>query len=209
MARISAAERRSALVQAALRVIASQGVAAATTRAIVAEAGMSLASFHYVFKSRDELISELITFVVEHEILAARAALTPGADLHTTIRDGLRAYVQLVEADPLRELAMFELVQYALRTPELSPAARTQYDAYYRAGAGILEQVAEQTGVTWRHPIDQMARILITLTDGLTLGWLVDRDTPKTERVIEFATEALAAMAKPNEAMATPNEEAS
>ena len=40
----------------ALTVIARDGVHAATTRAIVAEAGMALASFHYAFRSRDELI---------------------------------------------------------------------------------------------------------------------------------------------------------
>ena len=61
--RIPAAERRSALIEAALRVVARNGLAQATTRAIVAEAGMSLASFHYVFDSRDELIDELITTV--------------------------------------------------------------------------------------------------------------------------------------------------
>ncbi|MBB5869981.1 AcrR family transcriptional regulator [Allocatelliglobosispora scoriae] len=200
MARIPAAERRSALVQAALRVIATHGVAAATTRAIVAEAGMSLASFHYAFKSRDELISELITFVIDHEILAATQGLATGADLRTTIRDGLHAYLRLVEQDPLRELAMFELVQYAMRTPELGAAARQQYDAYYRAAAGLLVHVAEQNRITWRRPIDEMARILITLSDGLTLGWLVDRDSAQAESVIEFATEALAAMAVPHPA---------
>ena len=54
MARIPAAQRRDALIGAALQVVADRGVAAATTRAIVAEAGMSLASFHYAFESRDD-----------------------------------------------------------------------------------------------------------------------------------------------------------
>ena len=53
MTRIPVVDRRTALVQAALRVVARDGVAAATTRRIVAEAGMPLASFHYVFASRD------------------------------------------------------------------------------------------------------------------------------------------------------------
>ena len=55
MTRIPAAERRAALIDAALRVVSRNGLAQATTRAIVAEAGMSLASFHYAFESRDEL----------------------------------------------------------------------------------------------------------------------------------------------------------
>ena len=60
MTRIPVADRRTALVQAALRVVARDGVAAASTRRIVGEAGMPLASFHYVFESRDELMAQLI-----------------------------------------------------------------------------------------------------------------------------------------------------
>ena len=58
MPRLAVAERRAALVEAALRVMVRGGLAAGTTRAIVAEAGMSLASFHYAFSSRDELLRE-------------------------------------------------------------------------------------------------------------------------------------------------------
>jgi DNA-binding transcriptional regulator YbjK len=75
--RISATQRRAALVQAALRVVAARGVQAATTRAIVAEAGMSLASFHYAFESRDELMSELVTSVVAGEERALGPVLSP------------------------------------------------------------------------------------------------------------------------------------
>ena len=197
--RMAALERRERLVEAALRVIAREGVAAATTRAIVAEAGMPLASFHYVFHSRDELISDLIRYVVDNEALAAQAALSIEADLRTTIRNGFQAFMDLVASDPLREQAMLELTQYALRTPELGDSARLQYDSYYRAASGILEAVAGQLGIQWKRPIPEMARILITFTDGLTMGWLVDRDMAATERVIDFAADALAALASPGE----------
>lgn len=192
---MAAAQRRASLVQAALRVIARDGVAAATTRAIVAEADMPLASFHYAFRSRDELIAELIEFVVDNEAMAASAALSFEGDLKSTIRGGLKAFMDLVASDPLREQAMLELTQYALRTPDLGDAAVRQYASYYRAAAAILETVAQKLGIAWQRPIDEMARILITLTDGLTMGWLVDRDTAATERVIDFAAQALAALA--------------
>jgi AcrR family transcriptional regulator len=202
---MSAAERRAELVQAALRVIATQGVAAATTRAIVAEADMPLASFHYAFRSRDELIAELIAFVVDNQSLAAAAMLTPGADLATLIRQGLHAFLQVVAGDPLREQAMFELVQYALRTPELGPSARLQYDSYYQAATAILAYAAEQTGSVWTVPIADVARIIVTLTDGLTMTWLVDRDTAACQRVIDFAATSIAQLATPSAPDATPS----
>ncbi len=76
MPRLPAEVRRAALVEAALRVMARDGLAAGTTRAIVAEAGMSLASFHYAFASRDELLRELVHRVVGHELAAASSRPT-------------------------------------------------------------------------------------------------------------------------------------
>ena len=64
MARLALADRRAALIGAAVRVIARSGLAAATTRAIVTEAGMPLGSFHYVFDSRDDLITAVIETVM-------------------------------------------------------------------------------------------------------------------------------------------------
>lgn len=197
MTRMAVADRRTALIQAAIRVIAAEGVAAATTRAVTAEAGMSLASFHYAFRSRDELIAELIPFVVEEETKAAAATLTDGVDLTTALRLGLTAFLDLVAADPARELAMLELTQYALRTGTLGEAAKTQYASYRQAAGALAEAAAHASGRSWTKPIDDVARIIVTLTDGLTLDWLVHRDTAASRRVVDFAAEALAALAKP------------
>ena len=169
------------------------GVAAATTRAIAAEAGMSLASLHYAFESRDELIA----YVVQEQTYAAIQTIHPGADLVSTIRDALRAFLDVVAGDPQRELAMFELTQYALRTPGMADAARRQYDGYHTAAAAVVNAVGKMTGHSWARPLDEMARILVTLTDGLTIRWLVDRDTDAAQPVIDFAAHALAALAVP------------
>jgi AcrR family transcriptional regulator len=181
------------LIQAALRVISRDGVAAATTRAIAAEAGMSLASLHYAFSSRDELIA----YVVQEQTTAALGAIEPGDDLASTIGNALRAFLGVVAADPRRELAMFELTQYALRTPGLADAAKRQYDGYHAAAVQVVTAVGELAGQRWKRPVDEMARIVVTLTDGLTLRWLVDRDTDAAAAVIDFAAHALAALAEP------------
>jgi AcrR family transcriptional regulator len=74
--RMSPEDRRDALVQAAVRVIARGGVVAATTRAVVAEARMPLGAFHYVFASREELLAEVVRTVTDGERMAAELALT-------------------------------------------------------------------------------------------------------------------------------------
>lgn len=197
MARLSSAQRRVELVHAALRVIERDGVHSATTRAIVAEAGMPLASFHYAFRSRDEMIRELIAFVVEHEGLAAEGSLRPGTDIRGTVRAGLQAYFDFVVADPNREQAMFELFHYALRTEELVDLPSLQYERYHRTATGVLEAGAAQTGIAWSIPVADLARLLVTLTDGLTLAWLADRDDAAAARTMDFAADTISAFAQP------------
>lgn len=197
MSRIPAAERRGALLQAALRVIAEGGVAAATTRAIVAEAGMSLASFHYVFRSRDEAMGELMALVLEGETTAAFASLRPGADIRSSLRTGLQSYFDLVVADPTHEQVVFELTHHALRTPGLEHLAREQYERYRAAVGALLAAAADAAGVAWSLPVADVARIVVTFTDGVTLAWLADRDSAAAHRVLDLAADTVAALATP------------
>lgn len=192
MARIPSSERRALLVQAALRVIAEQGVSGATTRAIVAEADMSLASFHYAFRSHAEMMTELIHYVVSAESTAAIAEISPGADIHSALVSGLGGFLDYVIADPGHEQVMQELLQYALRTPGLEALAKQQYDSYRSAVATLLEDAAASAQVTWTVPLDEVARLVVTITDGVTLGWLADRDTEGARRVVQFGADALA-----------------
>ena len=197
MARMSSVDRREKIVVAALRVIAAQGVNAATTRAIVAEADMSLASFHYAFTSRDEMMRELVAHVVENETIAALSAIHFGTDIRTSIRDALVAYFEIVTADPGHEQVMSELMQYALRTPGLAHLATEQYERYRTAITTLLEAGADAAGVEWTIPVTDVARATLTITDGITFGWLADRDTAGATRVIEFAADSLARLAAP------------
>ena len=202
MGRVSSAERRAALVRAALRVIDRDGVHAATTRMIVAEAGMSLASFHYAFRSRDEMMRELVAFVVQDEQRVSLEALDPDADIRSAVRAGMQAYFELLRAHPSREQALQELVQYSLRTPELEHLPRAQYASYFHTARVLLERGAENAGVQWSLPIEQLARILIAITDGLTVAWLADRDDEAADTLIDFAADTIGALARSRRASA-------
>lgn len=193
--RIPPAERREQLVGAALRVIARSGVPAATTRAIVAEAGMSLASFHYAFRSRDEMMSELVAHVVGFQRESIAATVSP--ELRTSLRAGLRAYLDLLVQDPVRELALLEIMQYAMRTPGLEPLVRAQWASYRAAAESLLTEAARAAGVNWSVPVTEIARVVITITDGVTLGWLADRDDAAATRTLDLAADAIAALAAP------------
>jgi len=201
MTRMSVAERRVALVEAALRVIARDGVAAATTRAIAGEAGMPQASFHYAFVSRDELMGEVIAHVVAGEERSVLPAMTPASapsDMREALRVGLEHYLAGVQADPERERAMFELAQYAQRTPGAEGLARTQYESYFTLAQSALRAAADLVGARWSEPVENVAELLVGLTDGLTSTWLATRDDAAAHRLVEFAADAVARLSLPD-----------
>ncbi|WP_051515541.1 TetR/AcrR family transcriptional regulator [Candidatus Blastococcus massiliensis] len=193
MARLAVEERRAALVEAALRVMVRDGLAAGTTRAIVAEADMSLASFHYAFSGRDELLRELVRRVVGREFAAATTDLRPEDGLVGCLRQAAAGYLAHLEGDPGQEQLMLELTLHALRDAELRPLARAQYRAYTEAASRLLETAAELTGRQWDRPVPELARLLVTLVDGATTTWLVDRDTAATRAVLDAAVELFVA----------------
>ncbi|MDM4763418.1 TetR family transcriptional regulator [Galbitalea sp. SE-J8] len=204
---MSSLDRRSELIDAAFRVVSRDGMGAATTRAIVAEAGMPLASFHYAFASRDELLRELVEHVLDAESLAAASTLRLGSDIRASIVAALTAYVDELAADPSRELAMFELTQYALRTPALRHLAAEQYARYRATVAGVLEAGAAHARVRWTLPLDDVARLVVAFTDGITFAWLADRDRDGALRIVAFAADSLSTLTAPAPGPATPTEE--
>lgn len=195
MGRMSIEERRRLLVAATLRVVAARGLAGASTRAIVADAGMSLASFHYAFESRDEVIDLLIPEVLAREATAILPVDLSGKSMTELIAEALAGYLALLRADPAHEQAMLELTQYALR--ERLPLAREQYANYTRFAVAALKQAAHATDQRWSVPVTVVATMLVSLTDGLTLTWLVNRDDALAEQVIQAVAISVASLAEP------------
>ena len=157
---------------------------------------MSLASFHYAFESHGAMMRELIEFVVRRESEAVTESIDFSAGVRDSLRAGLQGYFDNLLADPAREQAMFELMHFALRTPGLEDLARDQYARYFAAVDSILE-AAEGHGVEWTLPRLDIARFVVTVTDGVTLAWLADRDSDAAGRSLDFAADALAQLALP------------
>ncbi|MFJ6680172.1 TetR/AcrR family transcriptional regulator [Microbacterium sp. NPDC091382] len=192
-------ERRDELIAAAIRVIARRGVAAATTRAITAEAGMPLGAFTYIFGTQDELMTAVIDRVIAQERFAAESRAIDPTSLTAAIRSGLEGYIDMLEHHPADEIALLELALVARRR-DPQGQMRTQWLTYYEAAAQVLSYAAEITGNRWTEPLDDLARHLVVVVDGITTTWLADGDSDAARRTASFAAVALAAASAPLEA---------
>lgn len=197
MARVSAPDRRKQLVDAAFRVIRNEGFQAATTRRVCAEAGASLAAFHYCFDSKQELLVELTEQTVNELVAAQSESVHIRGTVAESLRATLRFYWSTVEAEPGREGVLMALTQQALGDPMLAGVAEKQYAAYHRTAMEAVRQIADGCRVRWTLPEEQVARMIVVVTDGVTLRWLVDKDGPAAVAALDALAEGLAVHARP------------
>ncbi|GHG44331.1 TetR/AcrR family transcriptional regulator [Streptomyces hydrogenans] len=197
MPRLSAAERREQLAEAAIRVMIRDGVAETTTRAVVAEAGVPLGAFHYCFRSKEELFQTVIERIMERNLPPAGLAHPPGATPFEKVRAILHAYWEQVLARPAEHLVTYEVTQYALRRPGLADLARRQYRHYLEVNRAHLESMARAAGLTWTVDLAVLARHGLGVLDGLTLTWLIDRDDVQALAALDEYARYLASVAEP------------
>jgi AcrR family transcriptional regulator len=197
MARITAADRRQQLIEAAFRVMAREGVAAATTRAIAAEAGAPLATFHYAFRSKEELLRELTPAIVDRMLDEAVNVIEPGQDVKESLRESLRGIWAVTVATASEQHILYELTQYALRNPGLEDLATWQYQRYMETASQYLQAVGDAADVDWTPSLPVASRMVVSFLDGLALGWLVDRNSDEALATVDAFAEQLATLARP------------
>ncbi|GAA1531479.1 TetR/AcrR family transcriptional regulator [Kribbella lupini] len=195
MPRVPADVRRTELVQAAIQVATREGLAATTTRRIAKELGISVGVVHYCFRSKEELLHEVIRVIADAQVQAARAAIVPGADLPSSVRNAFVGFWKLVEETPEAQLLTYELTSWALRNADTEPLAREQRESQLAGIEQILDEISAACGVSWSVPPGQLARMALAITDGVTLGWLVDRDTDAAVQVLETFVDHLLQLA--------------
>ena len=115
-------ERRSALADAGIRVLAQEGARGLTHRAVDAAAGTPRGTASNYFPTRDDLIAALVDRIGER--LAPDPASGPDRGVRSPDRalfaDYLRDVVRRLSADPHVSLALFELRLEAARRPAIA-----------------------------------------------------------------------------------------
>lgn len=179
MGRISSQDRREQLVAAAIRVATRDGISAVTTRTVAAEADATPGIVHYVYHSMTELLRDMIKAMADEQVQRVTAVQLDGASVRACLDRAFEALWETLAAAPETHQVTYEVTQHALRKPELRDLADWQYRCYFDAASTVLESVAKAAHIEWTVSIDSLARMIIAVNDGITLAWLVDRDTER------------------------------
>jgi TetR/AcrR family transcriptional regulator, regulator of biofilm formation and stress response len=185
MNRMNVDDRRAKLVDAAIEVMARDGVSHATTRAIVTEAGMTTGAFHYCFFSKEELVLEVMRSLHERAFEIVSSELDATAGGVDVIDRVVGAYVDHVASDAARRQLVFELNLHALRESGLRDAAVKHHRAKLDGAEGLLQRMADAAGFRWRHPTEELARLTMGVVDGVSYQWLVTGEEFVPQRLHE------------------------
>ncbi len=194
------AERRTQLVEAALRVAARAGVEAVTIRAVAHEADVSLGTVHYCFRDKDELLDAMGQSIRVEASDQIKAALLQGAaaglDFATlthacgeALLEGLKKYRQV-------RLLLLEIATTGARNPALRPTALLHLEQSTEMARDLVVAAADAAGVRYRVDIGQVARATTAIIDGIELAWLVDQDDERAREGFHALADLLTAYAE-------------
>jgi TetR/AcrR family fatty acid metabolism transcriptional regulator len=167
-------ERKNQILDAAQRIFAQQGFAAARIDDIVAEAGLSKGGVYWYFESKDAIVLALMerffSGTMDSEVARLLAAPDPARTrLLALMRTAAQAGIEMAPLLPV----VYEYYATAMRHDEVQAFFKRYFEAY-RAALG--EFVAQGVAAGEFHPVapESVAISLIALIEGLMLVWSVD-----------------------------------
>lgn len=172
--------RRARILEAAERVMGTQGFSAASIAEITREAETALGTFYIYFSGKEEVFRELVLEMgrVTRAMVAEAVAKAP--DRLTAERAGLEAFLRFVAARP----ALYRIVEEArFVDPD---AYRSYFEGFGAAYAARLRAAAAKGEIS---PGDAEIRAWALMGMAKTLGerYVLWTDTPDIDRVVAEA----------------------
>lgn len=175
-------ERRRALADAGIRVLAEHGARGLTHRAVDDAAGTPRGTASNYFSTRDDLVSALVERIGERLTpdLAANPSWAGRSPDKALFADYLRDVVRRLRIDPHVSLALFELRLEAARRPAIAATLGAWRQRAFGEDVAFNEQSGLPGGRTeialFHHAIDglMLDHLTVPLETGLSVDAAID-----------------------------------
>ncbi len=196
MSRVPAEQRREQLIEATIDLAIREGLAAASVRRIADEANVSLGVVHYCFSSKEALLNAVAESFATPILGPVAKAIEQSSGFEATVRRAFETFWQVTQGAPGRQLLSYELAAWSIRGD--GEAARLLYQTYQ----DVIESfITQGMGITGSEALSSrtLARMVLALTDGIMLAWLVDRDDEATRQVLDAFVAVLVTVVRKGE----------
>ena len=181
-------KRRRSLIEAAYRIIAEQGLKGLRTRTVAAQVGLTHATLHYYFPTKEALIEAVIDYAVFQKLLVGIPLFyedkmgTPVEQLHNLLI-GLE---HSMREDMTNVRVLYELILHTQQTPAIRELFLREnvFGNWYNGLKLLLEQGVQQGQFRADLDTGSVSSILITFILGLGIIFLVPLPTP-TEQIFD------------------------
>jgi AcrR family transcriptional regulator len=185
--------RRAQIIDATMRLIAREGVAALSTRKIAREAPIHLATLHYRFGSKDDLLLAVLDAATSAMIGALVAADgRPGEGLRAALTESFATLCALLDQVPALPLVRCEVLLYA-RERSIQSASTLQQQRYLDALQACY-RVACAPGEQGLIEYEVLAAVVSSSIDGLALQTAAGVPLPQQQATRAHILRALLAL---------------
>ncbi|MGO9177885.1 MAG: TetR/AcrR family transcriptional regulator [Candidatus Limnocylindrales bacterium] len=170
-------EQQAALVRVAFDLIAERGFEGLRTRDVAAGAGLNIATLHYYFPTKEDLIRGVLAAAVQRfRTQEGSDPDVPPPDPLVQLRAFLRSRQRQMLEDPELFTVLLELSTRAIRDPAIRASMR-QTDEEWRAHLAALLRAGVEAGVL-RSDLDVPAAAagLVALSKGVHLQMVMRPD---------------------------------
>ena len=182
MPRLPAAERKAALVDAAMVVFSAEGYQASTMDAVAAEAGVTKPVLYQHFPSKRELFLHLLSDVADRMRSVVVEAVSAATSPHQQVQFGFRAYFDFVSSYPDEFRLLFG---EGVRSDDAFSREVRQLE---REIAAVIAELITINGASPTARLT-LAHGLVGLAEATGRHWTLDADQLDLDTMTELVTE--------------------
>jgi AcrR family transcriptional regulator len=193
-----AEQTKARIVDAALELFLQHGYDGTTMRAIATKAGVSVGNAYYYFDSKEHLIQEYYSRIVEQHLVAARPVLQRERSLQARLAGVVSAHVDI--AQPYHDFAGVLFKTAADPKSPLSPFSSESGPARERSIELFTELLEGSDAKVTKDLRGDLPELLWLYQLGITLYWvhdespgaartrlLIERTTPLVDRLVNLS----------------------
>ena len=185
--------RVQSIQDAAMRVIARKGMAAATMQEIAEEAGVAKGTIYLYFRDRDELVEKTFETAITQLIERVEKAMDGETSLEQKIRAAMTAKLAF-----FRENREFFRLYISLRLPEGDAQQQRRHkrncEPQYRSSVGRLAEILEaamKRGEIRRFDSHRLALYIVEGSNAIVVERVMEESSPSEVQDVEFLTQVI------------------
>jgi AcrR family transcriptional regulator len=192
--RVPAEERKEQLIAATVELMRREGVQAVTIRAIAKEAHAPLATAHYCFSGKDELMDAAAEAWLKN-VSSFSGDVPVHLGLRKAVEQVAEGYWRALEEEPASLLAEIELVLWATRNAPASALAAKIYPAFETELKDIFSAAVSNSGEECLISFPMLIRSFLMIFDGAAVQYLTDPKAADHQSMFFMLVDALLAKA--------------